>query len=455
MLKFLIIIGLLVLALQNCKRNPNGGKTVEVNINLSVEETGVTESWLKIEIDHPAAVKSVSLLRNDSTVTQFSAQKDTLLMDENLEPNRTYVYQVSLLLSGGEKQKSAKAETVTMDTTSHNFTWETFEFGGNSGRPSFLYDVAIINENNIWAVGKIHTAETDQWNEDSTEWIKPYNAAHWDGDKWELKRIMFYTFCNQTDTSAYPARAVYNFGDKIIISSGSQVTYIENEIQTNIECVPVSINAIWGTSSSDFYVVGYGGNIAHYNGTSWSKMVSGTDINLLDIDGTPDGKHLFTYGYDSQFPSRSIISEYDGQNWNTIYYFEGQYFPGSEGYGHLDGIGILGDKVYITTEDSGLWKYNYITKKSQLVPNSKCPLNESAFKDVLINSRNDIFFPGAGFAYIHYNGYSYHYNPEIKNMFSRRGQRGADYKGNIAVMVGDLDVGYYAVDALLVKGIKQ
>ncbi len=41
-----------------------------------------------------------------------------------------------------------------MDTTSHNFTWQTCTFGEHSN--SVLYDVAIIDENNIWAVGEIY-----------------------------------------------------------------------------------------------------------------------------------------------------------------------------------------------------------------------------------------------------------------------------------------------------------
>ena len=40
------------------------------------------------------------------------------------------------------------------DTTSHNFTWETWTFGEHSS--SVLNDVAIIDENNIWAVGEIY-----------------------------------------------------------------------------------------------------------------------------------------------------------------------------------------------------------------------------------------------------------------------------------------------------------
>jgi len=68
------------------------------------------------------------------------------------------------------------------DTTSHNFKWQKFTFGQHSS--SALYDVAIIDENNIWAVGEIYTNDT-LGNPDPYA----YNALHWDGIKWEVKKI--------------------------------------------------------------------------------------------------------------------------------------------------------------------------------------------------------------------------------------------------------------------------
>jgi hypothetical protein len=55
-----------------------------------------------------------------------------------------------------------------MDTTSHNFTFESWTFGTIGS--SVLYDVAIINppaggeagETQIWAVGEIMIADTSQ-----------------------------------------------------------------------------------------------------------------------------------------------------------------------------------------------------------------------------------------------------------------------------------------------------
>ena len=38
---------------------------------------------------------------------------------------------------------------------------------------------------------------------------------------------------------------------------------------------PSHANKMWGSSSNDFYIVGYNGLIAHYNGQSWQKLEAG------------------------------------------------------------------------------------------------------------------------------------------------------------------------------------
>ncbi len=85
--------------------------------------------------------------------------------------------------------------------------WETFEFGGGIGS-SYLSDVAIINENNIWAVGEIHTDKTDQFDSNGV-WVQPYNAVHWDGNNWELKRIFINGYF-------YPLYAIFAFNENDI-----------------------------------------------------------------------------------------------------------------------------------------------------------------------------------------------------------------------------------------------
>jgi hypothetical protein len=57
-----------------------------------------------------------------------------------------------------------------------------------------------------------------------------------------------------------------------------------------------TINKIWGTSGNDLYVVGNNGNIARYLNGTWSRIESGTDVDLKDVWGTPDGKVVWVCG---------------------------------------------------------------------------------------------------------------------------------------------------------------
>jgi len=47
----------------------------------------------------------------------------------------------------------------------------------------------------------------------------------------------------------------------------------------------ISLSKTWGTSSSNIYFVGRNGNIAHWNGSSWKKIESGTNLDIYDIYG--------------------------------------------------------------------------------------------------------------------------------------------------------------------------
>jgi len=91
----------------------------------------------------PATVK----LKQNDTITQdiILSYADTVIYIDSLLPNTTYNFQASSIQ---QQVSSRKLSVTTMDTTSHNFTWQTFTFGEHSS--SVLNDVAIIDENNSW-----------------------------------------------------------------------------------------------------------------------------------------------------------------------------------------------------------------------------------------------------------------------------------------------------------------
>ena len=167
---------------------------------------------------------------------------------------------------------------TTMDTTSHNFTWEIDTLGISL---SYLNDVWIVDENDIWVVGALSIDDSTLEYPGHTN----YNAAHWDGEAWEMMKIH----------SGAELNAIHYFSENDIwVSSGGYPAYWDGNEWTMYRLHDMGINsgyiyAIWGTSSSNMYFVGRTGSIVHYDGSEFVKMESGRDVDLKDIDGTEDG----------------------------------------------------------------------------------------------------------------------------------------------------------------------
>ncbi|MEJ5306655.1 MAG: glucosyl transferase, partial [Ignavibacteria bacterium] len=270
----------ILLLLLSCKQSTE--PKLEVEMILELEDVSCTEAWIKLTTNNLQLPATINLIKNNTVAQSFSlSSKDSLLYIDSLLPNQNYKFLVTMQQLNN---RSNELSVTTMDTTSHEFSWQSWEFGECSS--SSLYDVAIIDENNIWAVGEIYMR-------DSLGNCDPnaYNAVHWDGTKWELKRIYFPTVCGGTGLSSYPAKAIFAFNDgQIWIStSGDKIAILKDGIQINKFCLPsnvsMSINKLWGSSSEDLYAVGNNGNIAHWDGRKWTKIESGTNLHIYDIWG--------------------------------------------------------------------------------------------------------------------------------------------------------------------------
>lgn len=189
-----------------------------------------------------------------------------------------------------ESAPTKPPEGLVPDTTSHEFVWDKFTFGGANGS-SRLRDVFVINENEVWAVGEIHTEETDRF-DSLGNWVDPYNVVHWDGDQWKLER--FYTTRNGNKSIILPIRGIWVFGpNNIWLAAGSiyhwdgktaELTYQRdlNSLET--------VESIWCASARDIYGVGNQGLIVHYDSASWQKLESGTNLDIQDVWGIVDAK---------------------------------------------------------------------------------------------------------------------------------------------------------------------
>jgi hypothetical protein len=169
------------------------------------------------------------------------------------------------------------------DTTSHNFTWQTWTFGEHS--TSVLYDVAIIDENNIWAVGEIYL--NDSLGQPDTE---PYAVARWDGTIWALMKVSYHDF-NQTVKHPGPLFTVAVIeGEIYAVSYANLLKWTGSDWEEKaffMEQIPFDgqVLKMWGIDQNNIYCVGRNGAIYYYFGTSWQKIESGTDLHLYDIYG--------------------------------------------------------------------------------------------------------------------------------------------------------------------------
>ena len=269
------------LVLFSCKKDNPLPPGEQPQISLTLEDTSCTEAWIKLTTANISLPAEVILMQDDSVTQVISLNSsDTLLYVDTLLPNHTYNFHTTIQTYN---ISSNVVNVTTMDTTSHNFTFQTWTFGGEAGSCT-LYDVAIIDENNIWAVGEIYLL-------DSTGVPDPnaYNAVHWDGNQWELKRIR----TNACGGVVYPPiQAIFAFSadDILFAHIDGSITHYDGIAFRN-DCSLItqlngSANKIWGTSRYDYYAVSGNGFIAHYQNGQWSRIESGTTTTIQDIWGS-------------------------------------------------------------------------------------------------------------------------------------------------------------------------
>ncbi len=247
---------------------------------LSIEPAAVVFQVSTRDSTHLGAVQ----LYRDS-VSVFSktiVSIDTTIIDTSLLPLHHYRYKAFRLMGNTPIDSSAAIVLTTMDTTSHNFTWEIDTLG--EVESSWLNDVAIINDTLAYAVGEIYVAG------------QPYNIARWDGHAWNLSTL---NFIYDYGTGYAQAVAVYAFGPTdVLVSAGASVMHWNGQHWTNLDylyhsqgnILIGSVYRMWGTSVNDLYGVGLQGSILHWDGMNWQTIASGTTLDIQDIWGATDTK---------------------------------------------------------------------------------------------------------------------------------------------------------------------
>ncbi len=442
--KIIYLFSLFLISLISCNTTEPPPPPREDNrkLTLTFEDASCIEAWIQLETINLQLPADLNLITTDaggnprSKILNLKA-KDSLLYIDSLLPNKSYKIKVSSI----ENPISSNELTVTtMDTTSHNFTFETWTFGDVGS--SILYDCAIISEDNIWCVGDIKIADT------SENGYTIYNAVHWDGNDWNLHRIMFKTICGQQSSqNAYPASSIIAFSENEIwvAQKGDQIAKIENSIQTQTICMPwtFSINKIWGTSSNNLYVVGNNGNIAHYQNGQWNKIESGTDIPLADIYSNNQNE-IFISGADN-LNFKGIILKNEGVNsFRTLItgeiVTENELF--SKLYGSLSSVWV-DEKNNLYTGGNIIFQYRHNKwDYVRSMPENFIGGNPNVYYRGFIasirgNSSNDYWVVGDRNTVRHFNGVSWKQIGLPYDPMSYRIWRSLSVKNNLCVIVGD------------------
>lgn len=400
-------------------------------ITLKLEDVSCTEVWIELTTTNLSLPATITLKQTNPTGDTKSQilnlnTKDSLLYIDSLIPNKSYSFIASH--SGSSGISSNELSVTTMDITSHDFTFETFTIGGNAGS-CILYDVAIINENDIWAVGEINIADT------SINGYTTYNAVHWDGTEWELKRIKTNS-CGGVEYPPIKAISAFSSDDILFAHIDGSITHY-NGIEFINDCSLItqlngSANKIWGRASNDFYVVSGNGFIAHYNGTIWQRIESGTNTDINDVWGIVDqateAQTIYcAVSFVFQTGDKKILTiqnnKVDSLSWNTGRRIH-SVWTSSNSYLYTAGGGIFENK-------RGFW--NEITQ---------VPLYYS--RNIRGSGINNIFVCGDFGLFAHFNGSTW---KTYNELYIEGIYFSVAVKGNIVITVG-LEGG----KAIIVKG---
>ncbi len=189
---------------------------------------------------------------------------------------------------------------------------------------------------------------------------------------------------------------------------------------------PYWIEKIWESPNHNVYVVGDGGSVVKYDGSSWKKVSVGTTLNLYDVWGPSDSSsgssEVLAVGNDIANGYKSIIIAMDNNGARTIsevpinYPLNTVWFIPCKHY-YVGGGGLY-EKHDISDP---VWKINPIDYPNNYV------------NSIRGNSENDVF--AAGDKLRHYNGINWQNFPAFLPLTGGQYSSVA-IKGNLLLAVG-------------------
>ncbi len=282
-MKFTTPLSFILLLFTSCETTdpPPPPPAYEPSIELAVVDTGLVDARLRIRFLDSSLQRAFRLRRNGQTVLNVeNSPADTVVTDDSLRINTAYEFKALRVRDGAVSDSSSAADVTTLDTTSHNFTWQMDTLGVTS---SVLYDVAILDDTLAYAVGEMYLR-------DSTGQIDPipYCIAVWNGYSWTLRKLYY-----GSGTPIISIRGIHiESSTDVWLAAGSVFHWdgLSPQAQLSFSRLTLpnpngTVDRLWGTGSN-LYGVGGAGTIVSYNGTAWEIVNTGTTLDVNDIWGS-------------------------------------------------------------------------------------------------------------------------------------------------------------------------
>jgi hypothetical protein len=184
-----------------------------------------------------------------------------------------------------------------------------------------MYDVYVIDENHVWAVGgqdnymriefyngSSWTTQMDQYGGNNNPILIEVFALDannvWAGGSWGyLYKYDGSTWAYQSagiPSSAHVTGIWGTSASEIYLSTTDGKIYVWDGTTSSEETLPASIwlTDIWGSDANNIWAVGNSGTILHYNGISWIQEISPDSNHLRGVYGI-DAANVWAVGYSS------------------------------------------------------------------------------------------------------------------------------------------------------------
>jgi len=446
---FFLLFVLLPISCKDCTTEPPDNP--KYDIQLSVIELAPTYIRFSVSVSDSGNVRQFALQRDSIiAVTDTLFGKDTILVDYGLKPSTTYQYRI--LVRNGSKilDSSEPLSVTTPELSEHSIaSWDIQTIGDYN---SYLNDVFIVDENNVWAVGDIDTGDSN------------YNAIHWDGEKWNFIHITGW-YCGSLIQPEL--NSIFYFDESDIWALGSYPFHWDGTEWTFYQLTDMGIipgglaGDIWAIDPSNIYFIGRDGRIVHYDGQTFEKIDTGTKIDLTDIWGEIDPAtgeaHIWVCGNADNSLASVILYFKDGE-WQKIY----------ERY--ADDTNSLDDVVRYNPHCNTIWThpsseklwvgggYGLFTLDDKFSPTKYTEIDVlgeigyfSCPHKIRGNNPYDIFITGGYSSLYHYNGQTWH---RYQELYDNDRELGTITVAEDMIYIVGFHFSSFLSSALLIEGLR-